>query len=207
MILTPFEEAKASRRLKGEIMRLILYKRLLMTVAAIGLSVGTAQADDIETGVFTVTEMGHGRFRAVDEEGTEFLLHLGRGVTRLEPEQWEIYVGDKVYVEFWPTYRGRPTPTCTLIRLEEPSARTRALTSPMEARIEEVGRTAVRVRKTVDGEVMTFTFARGRGTTFLPAGWSPRPGEMAEIHFTITPPRVPVPGLGHTLVAEKIEKQ
>jgi hypothetical protein len=175
-----------------------------MIVVSIYLLAGGASADDMEKGLFTVSEMGFGRFRAINEEGTEFLLHLSRGMTQFEPDQWEMHVGDKVYVEYWPTFRDRPTPTCVLIRLEEPGPQTQALTSPMEARVEEMGRTAIRVRKTVEDRVVTFTFALGRRTTYVPSGWVPQAGEALVVHFSMRPARF---GWGHTLVADRIEKQ
>lgn len=182
-----------------------MIRKVLMILTAGFLLTGATWADDLEKGMFTVTETGFGRFRAVDESGDEYLLHLGRGVTRYEPETWIMHEGDKVYVEYWPTYRDRPTPTCVLIRLEEPGPKSKALTSPMEARVEEMGRTGIRVRKSVGDEVMTFQFSVGRRTTrYVPSGWVPKSGEMVTVHFSSRPATF---GWGHTLVAEKIEKQ
>lgn len=154
------------------------------------LFVGMAHAEDVQKETFTMTEMGFGRFRAVDESGTEFLLHLAQRVTQLEPEDWQVHEGDKVYEEYWPSYRGRPNPTYTLIRLAEASSKSKALTNPFKGQIEEVGRGAVRVRKTVEGETHTFRFLMGRRqTSYVPVGWVPPPGERVTISYSTRPAR------------------
>jgi hypothetical protein len=179
-------------------------RKILLALVGCALLAGAALADDLMTGVFTITEMGHGRFRATDQAGTEYLLHMGRGVTRLEPLDWIMNEGDRVYVEYWPTFRNRPTPTCTLIRLEERGAKSAALTNPLIARVEEMGRIGIRVRQSVGDQVITYQFFIGRGTRYMPAGWVPKSGDPVAIHFTTRPATF---GWGQTLTANQIEKQ
>ncbi len=178
-------------------------KNVVLVLIGCAILAGTALADDLMTGTFTITEMGHGRFRAKDQTDTEYLLHIGSGVTQLEPTDWMINEGDQVYVEYWPTFRDRPTPTCTLIRLVEAGPKSAALRSPMTARVEEMGRTGIRVRQSIGDQVMTHRFATGRRTKYRPAGWVPKSGEAVVIHFSV---RMAPFGLGHVLTANNIEQ-
>lgn len=176
---------------------------LAMLIGGLLIS-GACLAQENEKGTFTITEMGFGKFRAKDKKGTEYLLYMAKKVTRFEPEGWQMTEGDKAYIEYWPTYKEKPTPTCTLIRLEEPGAKTKALTNPLSCQIEEMGRGSVRVRKAVGKEVVTYKMLVGRKTSYVPSGWKPNPGENVVINYSTRPTKF---GWGYTLIADKIEKK
>ncbi len=178
-------------------------KNVVWALIGCAMLAGAALADDLMTGTFTITETGHGRFRATDSTGAEYLLHMSRGVTQTEPAEWMMNEGDQVYVEYWPTFRDRPTPTCTLIRLVEAGPISAALRSPMTARVEEMGRTGIRVRQSIGDQVTTHRFATGRRTKYNPPGWVPKSGETVIVHFSMG--QIPF-GWGYTLTADLIER-
>ncbi len=179
-------------------------KKALLGLLVGTLLAGTAGADELATGSFTITETGHGRFRCVDGTHAQYLLYMARGVTRFEPIDWVMCEGDQVYVEYWATFRNRPTPTCTLIRLDKAGPKTAALTNPLPAQVEEMGRIGIRVRQSVGDQLFVRQFSISRSTKYVPAGWIPQPGESVMIHFTSRPATF---GWGHILIADTIERQ
>ncbi len=46
-------------------------KNVVLALIGCAMLAGSALADDLLTGTFTITEMGHGRFRATDQADTE----------------------------------------------------------------------------------------------------------------------------------------
>jgi len=183
-------------------MKLLL---LLVLTGALPFSGAAFAVDLLSKGTYQVTETGFGRFRAKDESGNTVLLHLARGTSRFEPDQWLMHEGDKVYVEYMPTFRERAKPTCVLIRLVEKGPKSAALTSPLEGLVEEMGRGSVRVRVAAGAEnVFSYTFAIGRrDTRYDPAGWSPRAGDRVRVQFVMRPAVI---GWGYTLVANLIQQ-
>lgn len=178
---------------------------LFMMLAVILLLPVASHAELLSTGTYTVVEMGFGRFRATDEKGNTVLLHLSRGVSRFEPDDWIMHEGDKVYVEYMPTFRNRPTPTCVLVRLVERGPASSALVSPLEGLVEEMGRANIRVRVATDeGDILSFQFALGRrDTRYEPSGWAPQAGDRVRVQFSTRASLLP---WQKTLVANLIQR-
>ena len=107
--------------------------------------------------------------------------------TAYEPASWRPAVGDEVTVEYTAVdRRGRTVLRVDKVVLVEAGPNTVQIESPVEIRIAEAGRTAVRgVVIGEDGEDgASIRFARARESRFIPEGWAPQPGERARLTFT-----------------------
>jgi hypothetical protein len=174
---------------------------LLTALCSITALACSAQAADQIDGI--ITEIGFGAFNVTAASGTDLRLHESNKTTVYTPENWRPQTGDKVHIEFTEEYRrDRSVLMVDQAKLIEPGPETHLLESPLNAIIEEAGRSGYRARLPDYGN-QVHKFITSRETTVSPPEWSPSPGDTVKIHFETQAARF---GFGLSYLITQIER-
>jgi len=155
----------------------------LLCVSLLVTMLCPAVADDDNTAVGTIQEIGWGKFKIKDEDGTVRLFHISKKATTFSPDDWRPMLGDKVSIKF-STFQRRSATIAQIdsVKLLEAGPNTPRMTSPVNVEIREVGRTGFKVKLLDSGKLVKFS--RHRATRMEPAGWVPNVGDRAKITFS-----------------------